>query len=213
MFDPSNPVIIGKFAGIAMVAQKRHPLDAVDRFYGSGVYAIYYDGPFPTYAPLVGTENPIYVGKADPAVSGAKSAREQGEKLLGRLKDHSRTIRKAAANLDIAHFTCRYLVVQTGWQIPAETYLINLFKPIWNDETRICWGIGKHGDSADKRSNDRSPWDTLHHGRAWAHDKRLKDARPKAQIESDIAAHLKLHPPYANDDAVLKQFYEDLRQR
>jgi hypothetical protein len=64
VFDPSNPVIAGRIIAITMVAQKRKPLEAVELFYGSGIYAIYYNGDFPPYAPISSREHPIYVGKA-----------------------------------------------------------------------------------------------------------------------------------------------------
>jgi hypothetical protein len=213
LFDPSNPRVVGKFGGIALVAQDRHPIDAVPRFYGSGVYALYYAGSFQPYAPIVGTETPIYVGKADPEDANAKTSRAQGDKLYGRLREHLRSIRKASSSLAVGDFTARYLVIQTGQQVSAEAYLINLFKPVWNDECRICYGIGKHGDRADKRSNDRSPWDTLHPGREWAANAILVDAKPTAQIVAELQAHYKLHPPFKTIDEVLKQFYEDLKQR
>src|SRR5690349_5189226 len=60
IFDPSNPKVIGRFVSLALVAQGRTPLAEVERFYGSGVYAIYYKGPFQLYAPISGTETPIY---------------------------------------------------------------------------------------------------------------------------------------------------------
>lgn len=40
VFDLANPNIIGRFIGITMVAQPRKPLENIDRFYGSGVYAL-----------------------------------------------------------------------------------------------------------------------------------------------------------------------------
>jgi hypothetical protein len=214
VFDPSNPRTVGRFVGIALVAQPRHPLANVPSFYGSGVYALYYDGPFDLYQPIAETENPIYVGKADPASPSAKTPREQEQRLSGRLKDHARTIRKATTTIDIAHFTCRHLVVQSGWQTAAEDYLINLFKPIWNDEIGICYGVGKHGDDPGTRGNLRSPWDTLHPGRDWAHrDPNIRDARPRDQIATEMTAHFALHAPFATVESVLKQFFDDLKQR
>src|SRR5712692_4564771 len=44
VFDPSNPNVAGRIVGITMIAQNRKPLASVERFYGSGVYAIYYNG-------------------------------------------------------------------------------------------------------------------------------------------------------------------------
>jgi hypothetical protein len=214
VFDPSNPRTVGRFVGIALLAQQRHPVGSVPSFYGSGVYALYYSGPFELYRAIVDTETPIYVGKADPANPSAKTPREQEQRLSGRLKDHARTIRKATSTLDISHFTCRYLVVQSGWQTAAEDYLINLLKPIWNDEIGICYGIGKHGDDPGTRGNLRSPWDTLHPGRDWAHrDPNIRDARPANQIATDMAAHFALHAPFSTVESVLKQFFDDLKQR
>ena len=37
--------------------------------------------------------------------------------------------------------------VQSHWQGAAEGYLINLFRPVWNNETDVCYGLGKHGDA------------------------------------------------------------------
>lgn len=214
VFDPSAPSLVGKFAGLGLVAQDKHPIGAVPAFYGSGVYALYYHGSFEAYAPIAGSENPIYVGKADPQSTDAKTPREQGRKLSGRLKDHVRAIGKAKSTLSLHDFSCRFLVVQSGWQVAAESYLIELFKPIWNDEMGVCYGIGKHGDDPKTRANLRSPWDTLHPGRDWAHrEPSMKDARPKEQIQAHLRAHFCAHEPHVTVDSILRRFYEDLKQR
>jgi hypothetical protein len=92
VFDPSNPKVVGRFTALALVAQPRHALGSLGRFYGSGVYALYYNGDHPLYRPLSGTETPIYVGKAGPAAAGARTPREQGERLATRLADHRKNI-------------------------------------------------------------------------------------------------------------------------
>jgi hypothetical protein len=185
VFDPSNPAVVGRLVAITMVAQSRRPLATVERFYGSGVYAIYYTGTFAAYRSLAKKEHPIYVGKADPADPAGKTAFEQGERLAGRLNEHRKNIGKASSTLLIGDFEYRALVVQTGWQASAEDYLIHLFKPIWNSEMNICYGFGKHGDDPNTRANLRSPWDTLHPGREWAHrDPNMKDARPKVSVRA-----------------------------
>jgi len=212
VFDPSNPKIVGRLIGITMVAQTRRPLAAVERFYGSGVYAIYYSGEFPAYQPLSRKEHPIYVGKADPADTESKTAFQQGDRLSNRLSDHRRTVGKAGSTLRLDDFEYRALVVQSGWQESAENYLIDLFQPIWNNETKICYGFGKHGDAPETRANLRSPWDTLHVGRDWAHrDPGMKDARAIDQITSDIAKHLKDHPPFKSTDQILRTFLDEIR--
>jgi len=193
--------------------QPRAALDKVERFYGSGVYAIYYKGGFAPYQPISGSETPIYVGKEDPQVGNARTPIEQAEKLYGRLNDHRRNIGKATTTISIADFEYRSLVVQSGWQGAAEDYLIHLFKPVWNNETGICYGLGKHGDSPSTRANLRSPWDTLHPGRDWAHhDPSMKDARPRSQILSDLASHFGSTTIYTDLDGVMHDFIEELRQ-
>ncbi len=211
VFDPSNPKVVGRFVALALVAQDRHPLAEIPKFYGSGVYAIYYNGTFPAYQPISGSETPIYVGQAAPTIPNARTPMEQGARLCGRLSDHRKNIGKASGTLNLADFEFRSLVVQSGWETAAEDYLIHLFRPIWNSETNILYGLGKHGDSATTRANKRSPWDTLHPGRAWA-VATAEDAKPVAQIDAELAAHFDQHPTYADLEAVLASFIEELRQ-
>lgn len=213
VFDAGNPNIVGRFVALAMIAQPKHPLASVDRFYGSGVYALYYNGSFSTYIPIRASETPIYVGKADPAQPNAKNPMEQEDRLSRRLNDHRRNILKASSSLDIDDFEYRCLVVQSGWQGSAENYLINMFKPVWNSETGICYGFGKHGDDPGTRKNLRSPWDTLHPGREWAHrDSKMKDAKARPTIEAEITDHLGSVTIYTDLDQVLRSFIEELRQ-
>lgn len=211
VFDPSNPKVVGRFVALALVAQERYPLSDIPKFYGSGVYAIYYNGGFPEYQPIIGTETPIYVGQAAPKVSNARTAMEQGSKLCTRLNDHRKNIGKAASTLLINDFEFRSLVVQSGWETAAEDYLIHLFRPIWNSETNILYGLGKHGDSATMRANKRSPWDTLHPGRAWA-TATTEDAKSVVEIHSRLIEHFDDHPAFADLETVLASFIEELRQ-
>jgi hypothetical protein len=211
VFDPSNPKVVGRFVALAMVAQDRHLLSDIPKFYGSGVYAIYYNGSFPAYQPISGTETPIYVGKASPGVSNARTPIEQGAKLSGRLNDHRKNIVRAESTIAIADFEFRSLVVQSGWETAAEDYLIHLFRPIWNSETNILYGLGKHGDSATTRANKRSPWDTLHPGRAWA-AATTEDAKSIGQIGAELAMHFGTHPAYPDLESVMGSFIEELRQ-
>jgi len=212
VFDPSNPNVVGRFVGITMIAQPRRPLATVHRFYGSGVYAIYYSGDFLAYKAISKHEHPIYVGKADPVAPAAKTAFEQGERLSNRLNDHRKNISKATTTLRLEDIEYRALVVQSGWQDAAERYLIDLFKPIWNNEVGICYGFGKHGDDPATRANLRSPWDTLHPGRDWAHrDRNMKDAKPRPQIITEIANHLAKNPPLRSIDEILRRFLHEMR--
>ena len=212
VFDPSNPKVIGRFTALAMVAQDRMPLAEIGKFYGSGVYAIYYRGAYAPYASVSATETPVYVGQAAPGMANAHTARDQGPRLAARLNEHAKNIAKATTTLDLKDFEARFLVVQSGWETAAEDYLIHLFRPIWNNETNILYGLGKHGDSADTRGNKRSPWDTLHPGRAWA-AKSKEDARAPEVILSDLTAHFARHPPVTDRTELLETFFAGLRQR
>ena len=212
VFDPSEPKLVGSFTALAMVAQPKIPLDTVERFYGSGIYALYYKGDFPLYDLIRNKETPVYVGKADPASGSAKTPVQQGERLAGRLRDHRRNINKVD-NLNIDDFTYRALVVQSGWQAAAESYLINFFKPIWNNKIGPLYGFGKHGDTASIRSNKRAPWDTLHQGRSWAGADKLEDAKSLDQIEAEVSSHLSTVTVFDDLGGVLEAFVTELRQR
>lgn len=195
VFDPSDPQVVGKLIAETMLVQERHALGSIPKFYGSGIYAIYYKGPFDAYQPIIDTETPIYVGKADPANPQAMTPIEQGIRLWGRLNDHRKSI-GAVNNLSMDDFECRFLVVKSAWQGTAEIYLIQRFMPVWNNEAGICYGFGKHGDDPGTRSNTRSPWDTLHPGRLWA-SKPGNVPYPLSveQIKARIAEHYRKYLP------------------
>ena len=194
--DPANPAAFAELIASNLMFQRRGPLSEIaeTKFYGSGVYAIFYDGDFDAYLPIVGKKTPIYTGKSQP-VSGSTTPKEQGVSLHQRLKEHAKSI-KNANNLKLADFTCRYLVVATGWEKAAEHYLIGHYHPIWNKESKVCQGFGKHGDAAETRRNSRSAWDTLHMGRNWAKsDENKPNERTEAKIKEGIAEHYRKYPP------------------
>lgn len=207
-FDPAEPSLIGNFVALAMVAQDRKPLGSLTRFYGSGVYAIYYTGPNPLYAPISGTETPIYVGKADPK-GNPKTAIDQGTKLADRLSEHRRNIEKVSG-IEIEDFECRALAVQTGYQAAAESHLIRMFRPIWNNETGILYGLGKHGDDATTRANNKSPFDTVHPGRKWAAGN--PENQTVAEIEAKVRDHFRSATVFQDRNAVLQAFVDNIKR-
>jgi hypothetical protein len=203
MFDPSEPAMLGKVTAVALLLLDRLPLITLDqkRFYGAGVYALYYKGDFPEYAPISGLETPIYIGSAEPLAKDDKyalSAKGQGLALWRRLGEHARNV-NSASNLSRDDFEFRCLVVKSGLQKTAEDCLINFYKPIWNKEIRLMHGFGKHGDSATTRQNARSPWDTMHPGRSWA-DNSAIDQKPKEEITQGIRKHFEANPPHTGLD-------------
>jgi len=197
VFDPTAPKIVGRLVAETLLVQPRRSLKdmAEKRFYGAGVYAIYYNGGFDAYGPVSGKEYPLYVGKADPKELHAHGPREQGETLSNRLRDHARSIR-GTINLQLEDFDCRYLVVRSAWVETAEDNLIEHFKPVWNKEMKVCYGFGKHGDDPGTRGNKRSPWDTLHPGRKWAtREGNTLGAKTVEQIKQAVFAHFKTCNP------------------
>jgi hypothetical protein len=195
---------IAKFFAFSFTNQDKRPLHTLadTPFFGSGVYAIYYHGQNEkAYLPLSGSETPIYVGKADPKNPQAETVEEQGQSLYLRLKEHAKSIAKA--DLPLSDFRYRASPIQTGMQAAVEDFMIRLFRPIWNKEVRICFGIGKHGDSATTRRNKRSPWDTMHPGRKWAAGTEM-DQLSRKEIEGRIAEHFATHHVIPDRDRLFK---------
>ncbi|MDD7968519.1 Eco29kI family restriction endonuclease [Actinomycetospora lemnae] len=211
VFDPNDPTTAARVIALTMVCQSRVRLDEVTPFYGSGVYVLYYNGPFEPYARISRSEQPIYAGKAEPTDPNAARATSQGPTLHRRLDEHARSIRAASSTLSIQDFECRYLVTRSGYQKAAEAELISFFKPIWNKEYRVCHGVGKHGDASDTRKNKRSPWDTLHPGRLWA-EKTEEDQKPREEILRDIDRHLDKFPPREQTRNIVESLIAELDQ-
>jgi hypothetical protein len=212
VFDPGNPRTVGFFVSLALSAQPRRSLADLKAFYGAGVYALYYKGNLKAYAPISGTDTPIYVGMA---VYGAKEHHEpsaMGMSLAGRLDEHKRNIERAKETLSIHDFEYRALVVQSGWEGPAETYLIRMFRPLWNKEVKILQGFGKHGDSVTTRANKRSPWDTFHEGRNWAGGEGQTDKKSPEEIQRQVIDHFAKTKIYKAFDDVFAAFVSGLRQ-
>ena len=180
------PATIGRLVGQELLRVAPLPLDDVKPFYGSGIYALYYEGEFAAYRAITNSDCPIYVGNADPLNRKARIGREQGKGIYGRLAKHRENIIKASANLDIRDFQYRYLVTESGWQATAEEFLIWLYQPVWNKEMAVCSGFGKHGDVARK---ERSSWDILHSGRKWAAGQTSRKGKTSETISRDIESH------------------------
>ena len=145
--------------------QPRVPLLRVQDVEGPGVYALFYRGRFPAYQPIAGTPHPIYVGKATPP-GGRKSATKVDETkpaIQRRIGLHERSI-AAARNLETEDFECRYLTVVPVWVTLAERFLVEHYRPVWN---QTLDGFGNN-DQGRARRGEASWWDTLHPGRAWA---------------------------------------------
>lgn len=178
---PYNPLAkenLGKSVAEALLERGLGPLPPSERFIAVGVYAIYYNGPFKAYAPLIEknraaakrriAETPIYIGKAVPAGArkgGSGLGANPGLALYQRLVEHADSIRDAKSTLSLDNFRCRYIAVEDIWIPLGESMLIEMFSPVWN---RVLDGFGNHDPGKRRYKQQRSFWDIVHPGRAWA---------------------------------------------
>jgi hypothetical protein len=196
-FNPLDTKNLGIAVVKALLEKKAHSLSSLPAFRGAGIYAIYYHGSFKPYAPIAEANSvandprwPIYVGKAIPegGRKGAFSTSVTDTPALNkRLKDHRKSI-EHATNLDISHFSCRFLVVQDLWIPLGEQLLIAHFAPIWN---RVLDGFGNHNTGSGRHEGLRPRWDVLHPGRTWA-DKLKNRVETAEEIAREVAQHLKV---------------------
>jgi hypothetical protein len=171
-FNPLDKKNLGASVAEAMLEQSAQPLSMLSKFIGVGIYAIYYTGDFPAYAPLAARNRdgrfsaPIYVGKAEPegARKGGDAGKVGSTSLYKRLREHAKSI-MASNNLNIEDFYCRFLVVDDIWIPLGESLLIAKFTPLWNSEVD---GFGNHTPGKGRYEGLRPRWDVLHPGRAWA---------------------------------------------
>lgn len=202
-FNPLEKRNLGASVAEAMLAGPCLPLSVLTKFNGAGIYAIYYSGGFPAYAPVSSRNQngkfnaPIYVGKAVP--EGARqgllvSTHDDSVALQTRLNDHRKSIQAVEAyalatglpNLKLADFHCRYLIVEDIWIPLGESLLIAKFTPLWN---QFLDGFGNHQPGKGRHEGARPRWDMVHPGRNWAEK---HPARPESvsEILRDVANHL-----------------------
>ena len=181
--DPYNPLDLEALGGSLILALERRPLEqlnAIERFLGSGIYALYYTGAQHPYGEM-GEFNtaydcrlPIYVGRArDPgARQGISPFEPVTEPLLfTRVQEHMRTIRTiersstAHIPLKLDDFRARALVCLPLWVPLAEAMAIRINRPLWNSSLS---GFGIHAPGSGREEQRRSQWDQMHAGRVFA---------------------------------------------
>jgi hypothetical protein len=197
-FNPLDKKNLGASVAEALLSKEVHPLNTLPVFDGAGVYAIYYTGDFPAYGRLASLNQngqfmlPIYVGKAVPAGArmGGDLNSSPGKVLQKRLKEHADSIR-AAENLNIDDFHCRFLVVDDIWIPLGESLIIARFTPVWNS---LIDGFGNHNPGKGRHAGMRPRWDVLHPGRSWAMS--LAERPEKAKdISDDAETYLRERTP------------------
>ena len=187
-YNPLDTKNLGIAVAKALLEKKARSLNALQSFRGAGIYALYYHGGFPAYAPIAEANNdrddprwPIYIGKAIPPGGRRGSfnlAATDTTALYDRLKEHADDSVGLVSNLAMEDFSCRFLVVADLWIPLAERLLIAHFSPIWN---RLVDGFGNHNPGAGRLEGRIPRWDLLHPGRPWA--PRLK---PRGETVADI---------------------------
>lgn len=142
-----------------------------DKFSGGGVYALYYNGDFSLYQKIYrkNKDLPIYVGKAvlPGWRQGRDTVKENDPALFRRLSEHSRSI-NAATNLELSHFTCRFVVLKSQEAdliSTVEAAMTRRYNPLWNSHID---GFGNHDPGKGRYEQAKSEWDVLHSGRIWA---------------------------------------------
>lgn len=198
-FNPLHKRNLAASIGEALLESEPVPLGAVPALAGSGVYAIYYTGAHPAYAPLADANSegrwwaPIYVGKAIPqgGRKGAEIVDDDGElpkgrALHARLREHAESVRLASGSLSVDDFYCRFLVVDEIWIPLGENLLISRFMPVWN---KVVDGFGNHDPGKGRYQGLAPRWDVLHPGRAWALKCQQRPETP-ATIQAEVLAYL-----------------------
>jgi len=118
-----RPDALARFFAFSFVEREPSSMNDIEssRFFGSGVYAIYYIGEdIPPYLPLANTETPIYVGKAVPENRSAETAFDQGSVLWKRLREHRKSI--VAGGLNLEDFRYRHAIIQSGMEGAVEDF-------------------------------------------------------------------------------------------
>lgn len=194
-YDPLNYENIAKSVVDSLLARPPGVLPPDRKLKGAGVYSIYYTGDFELYRYIATPrfDVPIYVGSALPE-GGRKGSDligkgEASDALYKRLVEHASSI-KAAKNLRIGDFRCRYLVVLPVWIRLAESLLIDRYRPVWNLHLD---GFGNHPPGKGRRDMARPAWDIVHPGRAWAAalradktaDEIIREVREKIGLKRD----------------------------
>ena len=172
-YNPLEKLNIARSIEIELLARSVAPLSSVEGLSGAGVYVIYYTGAFQAYRPIAEGNRgglftrPLYIGKAIPKggrKGGLTLDAGEGRALGDRLRQHAASIEEAA-NLDLADFHFRHLVVDDIWIPLGENMLVETFKPLWN---RIIDGFGNKDPGNRRATQYKSPWDVLHPGRKFS---------------------------------------------
>ena len=161
IYHPIEPSIESNIVETFVQALDWQPvalMETLAPFFGKGIYAIYYNGTFQVYESITKQNIPIYVGKTIHVYRGdSDDGSTNTRSLYYRLIEHSSRI-KNTMNLEIAHFGCKYLVLNDIWPILTHKQLIRKYKPHWN---AIIKGFSNH-HPGQRRHASVTEWDAIH---------------------------------------------------
>ena len=214
-FNPLDKRNLGESVAAALLKRPAGPLPPSNLFPGAGIYALYYTGDFGPYQSLAERNRedryqlPIYVGKAVPPGArkgGFGLGTAPGNAIFSRLREHARSIQQTR-NLKVQDFFCRYVISDDIWIPLGESLLIEQFQPLWNV---LIDGFGIHTPGAGRKKQVQSKWDTLHPGRALAHDL-PPNPQSTAELEKMIADFFagRRGPAIAPEEAVMQEEEEN----
>lgn len=159
------------------------PLAGMRPFDGAGCYMLFYNGPEELYRRIRVTST-IYAGCA-----------ELGNKerpLYERLLKHRNSI--GSTTLGLVHFHYRFLKVTPEFIRYAENVLIRFHTPVWNGN--ICiGGFGSNGQGGGRNKQLVSEWDTLHPGRPYANELRVRTPEEVAEVRRKLETFLRTLTP------------------
>lgn len=194
-YNPLDKTNLGASITQELLKRDAFPLPPNEPFIGAGIYALYYCGNYEPYKILSQVNEskpaslPIYVGKAIPQggrKGGVSTEPYKGKALHSRICQHAKSI-VDAENLDINHFTFKYLLLDDIWIPLGENLLIDQYKPLWN---KIVDGFGIHDPGKGRYLQARSSWDTIHRGRELAEKCKNLNSKTEDQIISEIKNYL-----------------------
>ena len=198
LYDPFTYETLMAGTVLKFEQQPPCPLAGDINIEGPGIYCLIYTGEFGAYAGIADGNRPIYAGKAVPPGSRRGNDEDINARTLQRrIREHKQSI-EAATNLDANDFTYRSLAIVPAWITLAERFLIQHYRPVWNS---CLDGFGDHVPGRGRNDGERSWWDTLHQGRAWADNLRANKTVEDA-LERIEAFFLEAQQPDALEQGV-----------
>ncbi|MGX4733151.1 Eco29kI family restriction endonuclease [Kitasatospora griseola] len=148
-----------------------------------GIYALYYTGAHDLYAPISGTEVPLYVGSVAQGLRGRRSMSTSTMNV--RLEEHFRTLEQSR-DLNPADFVVRLLFLDDLFIAPAAELLTVESQPLWNSTLE---GFGLRHPGRQRLMHALRPkWHELHAAPdSWANE--MRSHRSVDELREEVRRH------------------------